>query len=200
MKNYTLFLFVLGLIAYVQACYYEVNYVTSAGRTHYIANYSCSRYCVCVKNVNTYQIYSGVSGVTRLFSSTDCTGNYQTINGNIKNGEWVNSISFGPLGVSNTPNSSCYYEVNYRTSAGKMYYIPNYSCERVCHCLKNVNTHKIYPATTAGVFRLFSTTDCTGNYQTMTAMVDNAEWVNSVSFGPSGTSVGPWGCPSTYPD
>ncbi|CAO3648582.1 unnamed protein product [Cunninghamella echinulata] len=92
MKNCALFLFFFSLVAYVQACYYEVNYVTSAGRTHYIANYSCSRYCVCVKNVNTHDIYPGVAGVTRLFSSTDCTGNYQTISSMITNGEWVYQI------------------------------------------------------------------------------------------------------------
>ncbi|KAI9307060.1 hypothetical protein BJ944DRAFT_247688 [Cunninghamella echinulata] len=94
---------------------------------------------------------------------------------------------------------ACYYEFNYRTKSGQMHYIANYSCKRVCHCLKNVNTHKVYPGTSAGVFKLFSTTDCTGNYQTMTKMVDNAEWVKSVSFGPSGSSEGPWGCPSDYP-
>lgn len=93
---------------------------------------------------------------------------------------------------------ACYSEFNYRTSAGTMHYISNYSCNRVCHCVKNVNTHKVYPWH-EGVTKLFSTTDCTGNYQTITGMVENAEWVNSVSFGPSGISQGPWGCPSDYP-
>ncbi|KAJ2963015.1 hypothetical protein NQZ79_g1933 [Umbelopsis isabellina] len=87
------------------ACYSDVYYRTKAGVEHYIANYGCSRICVCVRNVNTHTIYSMESASTKVFSSSDCTGNYDVIKSSLSNGEWVNSISFGPKGSSKAPTS-----------------------------------------------------------------------------------------------
>jgi hypothetical protein len=73
--------------------------------------------------------------------------------------------------------------------------------ERQCWCTKDVKTAEIQNSGgSGGLVRLFSTDDCTGNYETMSAdqTVSNAEWVNSVSLGPSGSSIGPGSCPSSF--
>ncbi|KAI8059142.1 hypothetical protein BC940DRAFT_314338 [Gongronella butleri] len=71
--------------------------------------------------------------------------------------------------------------------------------KRKCVCVKNFKT-AVVENDSGGVVRMFSTSDCTGNYATLGYKQDqiNAYWVNSVSFGPSGTSVGPSGCPSRF--
>ncbi|KAF9912379.1 hypothetical protein EC991_011071 [Linnemannia zychae] len=47
--------------------------------------------------------------------------------------------------------------------------------------------------------KLFSTTDCTGNYATVKDDVYNAQWVNSISYGKSGIpSEGPNGCANLW--
>jgi hypothetical protein len=62
--------------------------------------------------------------------------------------------------------------------------------ERQCWCTKDVKTAEIQNSGgSGGLVRLFSTDDCT---------VSNAEWVNSVSLGPSGSSIGPGSCPSSF--
>ncbi|CAO3648578.1 unnamed protein product [Cunninghamella echinulata] len=96
MKSCYLFLLVLVLSVAVHGqatCNYEIQYREKTSRLHSIFNFSCTRRsCVCVKNVNTHEIYPGHEGVTRLFSSSDCTGNYQTIKEGITNGEWACQI------------------------------------------------------------------------------------------------------------
>lgn len=94
---------VLASLSLVLECYSELNCREKSGRMHYIANYGCERYCACVKNVNTHTIYKSNSVNTKAFSRSDCTGNYDDIEGEINNGEWVNSISFGPKGTSQGP-------------------------------------------------------------------------------------------------
>jgi hypothetical protein len=68
------------------------------------------RWCVCVRNTQTGFIEGVNGGLIKLFSSSDCTGNYDTIGSNEKvgNANWVNSFSFGRSGISsNNPNGVC---------------------------------------------------------------------------------------------
>ncbi|KAF9096609.1 hypothetical protein BGX29_008517 [Mortierella sp. GBA35] len=69
-----------------------------------------SRACWCVRNTQTGSIKGVNGGNIKLFSSSDCTGNYQTIesNGIAKNTQWVNSFSMGASGVpSDGPDGHC---------------------------------------------------------------------------------------------
>ncbi|KAF9900798.1 hypothetical protein EC991_006884 [Linnemannia zychae] len=71
---------------------------------------SNKRICVCVKNVQTFSIYSEPFCNARVFSTSDCTGNFQTINKwdkPIENAQWVNSISFGKAGISSSGPNGC---------------------------------------------------------------------------------------------
>ncbi|CAO3648590.1 unnamed protein product [Cunninghamella echinulata] len=95
---------------------------------------------------------------------------------------------------------ACLNSFRYKTKAGVEHVEMTDSCKRTCSCVKNVNTH-IIGANELGVTRVFRSADCSGAYQTIKpgTKVKNMEWVNSVSFGPSGASIGPKGCPSSYP-
>ncbi|KAG0031334.1 hypothetical protein BGZ82_007037 [Podila clonocystis] len=65
-----------------------------------------TRTCFCTKNVQTGWIKGNNGGNIRLFSSTDCTGNYATLGSNsrVNNAQWVNSVSWGKSGIpSNGP-------------------------------------------------------------------------------------------------
>ncbi|KAG0071450.1 hypothetical protein BGZ89_010576, partial [Linnemannia elongata] len=72
---------------------------------------------------------------------------------------------------------------------------------RICYCVKNTRTNVFETWPDVNV-RLFSTSDCTGNFQAMGEGYDtvgNAQWVNSVSVGEAGiSSSGPDGCPKYY--
>ncbi|KAF9111965.1 hypothetical protein BGX27_004186 [Mortierella sp. AM989] len=63
------------------------------------------RQCFCVKNTQTGSIQGDNGGDIKLFSTTDCTGNFQKLGSNSKvsNTQWVNSFS---LGASNIPSYS----------------------------------------------------------------------------------------------
>ncbi|KAG0294843.1 hypothetical protein BGZ97_004961 [Linnemannia gamsii] len=68
------------------------------------------RYCYCVRDTQTGSIEGVNGGVIRLFSSSDCTGNYQTIGSDerIYNTQWVNSFSYGAGGIaSGGPGPRC---------------------------------------------------------------------------------------------
>ncbi|KAK3841518.1 MAG: hypothetical protein J3R72DRAFT_475467 [Linnemannia gamsii] len=63
--------------------------------------------------------------------------------------------------------------------------VPYYGGERWCYCLSQTQTNKI-DGRSANDVKLFSSSDCTGNYASGTAKITyNAQWVNSVSFGAS---------------
>ncbi|KAF8951391.1 hypothetical protein BGZ46_003997 [Entomortierella lignicola] len=69
-----------------------------------------NRACWCVKNTQTGSITGVNGGNIKLFSTSDCTGNYQTIGSNSEasNTQWVNSFSFGASGVSSSgPDGYC---------------------------------------------------------------------------------------------
>ncbi|KAG0217303.1 hypothetical protein BGX33_010949 [Mortierella sp. NVP41] len=76
----------------------------------------------------------------------------------------------------------------------------NTQCHRACYCLKNTQTAKIYNRD-GGDVKLFSTTDCTGNFSKLSEgkTQSNAQWVNSMSFGASGIpSRDPASCPNYF--
>lgn len=71
---------------------------------------------------------------------------------------------------------------------------------RSCLCLKNTQTAKIINRDAADM-KLFSTSDCTGNYSQLGKGKTqyNAQWINSVSMGKSGVpSIGPYVCPNYF--
>ena len=68
------------------------------------------RQCLCISNTDTTYIEGVNGGLIRLFSSSDCTGNYETLGSNseITNAQWVNSISYGASGIASLPpQGSC---------------------------------------------------------------------------------------------
>ncbi|KAF9953637.1 hypothetical protein BGZ72_005269, partial [Mortierella alpina] len=91
-----------------------------------------------------------------------------------------------------------YSEVTYRDKRRQVHYIANYSPYRQCACVKNVNTHTIYKGVSSST-KVFRSSDCTGAYSEVKSSITNAEWANSISFGPKGPSKGPYGCPKDYP-
>jgi len=75
-----------------------------------------------------------------------------------------------------------------------------YDSTRTCFCVSNIHT-EVFANQNGGTLKLFSSSDCTGNYDVVPlhSEISNGEWVNSFSLGPAGSSVGPYGCPSTMP-
>ncbi|KAK3836511.1 MAG: hypothetical protein JOS17DRAFT_734393 [Linnemannia elongata] len=62
-----------------------------------------SRWCYCLSKTQTAIIDDNGGGNVKLFSSSDCTGNFAS--GTKKttyNSQWVNSVSFGEDGISST--------------------------------------------------------------------------------------------------
>ncbi|KAG0054092.1 hypothetical protein BGZ83_011976 [Gryganskiella cystojenkinii] len=60
------------------------------------------RYCFCLKQTQTARIDGTYGGDVKLFSSSDCTGNYANGQTITNNAQWVNSISLGASGISST--------------------------------------------------------------------------------------------------
>ncbi|KAG0309747.1 hypothetical protein BGZ97_012984 [Linnemannia gamsii] len=85
-------------------------------------------------------------------------------------------------------------------NSGKTYQLQVDTDNRSCICLKNTQTAKILNRDAADM-KLFSTSDCTGNFSQLGKGKTqiNAQWVNSVSMGKSGVpSIGPYGCPNYF--
>lgn len=70
---------------------------------------------------------------------------------------------------------------------------------RSCVCLASTQTATIQ-GVNGGTIRVFSSVDCTGAYDTISTngKISNAQWVNSISWGPSGSSLSPGTCPNWY--
>ncbi|KAJ2958884.1 hypothetical protein NQZ79_g5585 [Umbelopsis isabellina] len=92
------------------------------------------------------------------------------------------------------------YWVQFTDGKGNCYMPGIYDSTRTCFCVKNIRTDQI-ASTNGGTLKLFSSSDCTGNYESVPLHqeISNAEWVNSFSLGPAGSSMGPSGCPKTMP-
>lgn len=87
------------------------------------------------------------------------------------------------------------WHIQFWNNAGKTANVP-VSGDRFCICLETTQTAKI-KNTDAGVVKLFSTNDCTGNFAVLAkgATRTNAQWVNSASVGIDGIpSEGPTQC------
>lgn len=65
------------------------------------------RSCVCLKNTQTFRIMNFSHSDVKVFSSTDCTGNYDIVTTDIYNAQWVNSMSFGRSGIPSEGPDSC---------------------------------------------------------------------------------------------
>ncbi|KAF9189310.1 hypothetical protein BGZ51_009704 [Haplosporangium sp. Z 767] len=91
------------------------------------------------------------------------------------------------------------HTIELTNNSGKETAIGVPSTERWCYCLKNTQTATI-KGINGGDIKLFSKSDCTGNYSTLKGMgkISNAQWVNSISFGVSGSSTGPYSCPNFF--
>ncbi|KAF9176420.1 hypothetical protein BGZ51_000695 [Haplosporangium sp. Z 767] len=71
---------------------------------------------------------------------------------------------------------------------------------RICYCVKNTQTGTIRTFKDNNA-RLFSSSDCTGNFRAVKdySVIENAQWVNSISVGKAGIpSSGPVGCSKFY--
>ncbi|KAG2185869.1 hypothetical protein INT43_002307 [Umbelopsis isabellina] len=106
------------------------------------------------------------------------------------------TVSLLLLGLT-TSISATSYEIYIQNKAGDSLYLDGTG--RKCQCLSNTQTDHIANSY-GGIVRVFASTDCTGAYDTIKsqASIYNAEWVNSVSFGSSGSSSGPYGCPNLF--
>jgi hypothetical protein len=73
---------------------------------------------------------------------------------------------------------------------------------RKCLCLQGTTTSQIGQSTGSGSVKVFSTTDCTGNYEVIpeNSYINNAQWVNSISYGPGGSSVMYGNCHDNWDD
>lgn len=60
------------------------------------------RYCFCLTSTQTARIDGTYGGDVKLFSTSDCTGNYANGRTVTNNAQWVNSISLGASGISST--------------------------------------------------------------------------------------------------
>ncbi|KAF9301780.1 hypothetical protein BGZ74_006273 [Mortierella antarctica] len=70
---------------------------------------------------------------------------------------------------------------------------------RPCICLASTQTATI-GGIDGGIIKVFQSNNCRGNYQTIPSnkAIENAQWVNSMSFGPSGSSLDPGPCGDWY--
>ncbi|KAG0286890.1 hypothetical protein BGZ97_007271 [Linnemannia gamsii] len=65
------------------------------------------RLCVCLTNTQTYRIMNFSQSDVKIFRSSDCTGNYDTVETDIYDAQWVNSMSFGRSGIRSEDPDSC---------------------------------------------------------------------------------------------
>ncbi|KAF9162073.1 hypothetical protein DFQ27_004231 [Actinomortierella ambigua] len=105
-------LFVTLCFACVALARYDVDVFNNdlSKKFRFTVTYDAGRACWCVKNTQTGTIQGVNGGTIRLFSTTDCTGKYNTIpsNGRLSGTQWVNSFSMGASGASSdSPNGYC---------------------------------------------------------------------------------------------
>ena len=77
---------VLAGVALAGAPYKLAVYNKAGNGEVLIENYDTTRWCWCLSGTQTHSITAINGGLVRLFSSKDCTGNYETIgpNGSIQ--------------------------------------------------------------------------------------------------------------------
>ncbi|KAG0231009.1 hypothetical protein BGW41_002343 [Actinomortierella wolfii] len=92
------------------------------------------------------------------------------------------------------------YTITVTNKAKKQVDLVIQSGKRVCVCLTNTQT-KSLKGKSAGSVKLFRSNNCRGDYDVMgsNGFVDNAFWVNSLSYGKSGIpSEDPRWCPNYF--
>ncbi|KAG9063434.1 hypothetical protein KI688_004317 [Linnemannia hyalina] len=118
---------------------------------------------------------------------------------------WINKmvkllILFALCAAVAVANPVVYTRADIINNSGKTHQLLVDKDNRSCLCLKNTQTAKIINRDGADM-KLFSTSDCTGNYSQLGKgkTQNNAQWINSVSMGRSGVpSIGPYGCPNYF--
>ncbi|KAF9081822.1 hypothetical protein BGX29_000748 [Mortierella sp. GBA35] len=98
--------FTSAALAQVTPSYY-VAIFNNAGKSEELAVPRTKRYCVCLKNTQTARIMNYSGSDVKVFSSTDCTGNYAAVKDDIYNAQWVNSMSYGRSGISSEGPDTC---------------------------------------------------------------------------------------------
>ncbi|KAG0341942.1 hypothetical protein BG000_007492 [Podila horticola] len=71
---------------------------------------------------------------------------------------------------------------------------------RQCYCLSNTLSATIY-GKNGGLIQAYSSKNCSGGFQVIDSNgeLSNAQWVNSISFGPGGVkTLKPGNCPKYY--
>ncbi|KAK3823886.1 MAG: hypothetical protein JOS17DRAFT_752498 [Linnemannia elongata] len=113
MLKSVLMLALCATIAFAQA--YEVHIWNNAGKRVSLTDNAGRRSCICLNNTETAKIYNKVGGDVRLFSSSECIGNYAllAVGKTQTNAHSVNSLSIGksvfpPSGPLTCPN---YFDV-----------------------------------------------------------------------------------------
>ncbi|KAG0232233.1 hypothetical protein BGW42_008287, partial [Actinomortierella wolfii] len=79
---------------------YHIDVFNNAGQRQRFYEFKGYRTCLCIKNVQTAKIRNVDVGDVKLFSTTDCTGNYSKLGKGKTQGNtyWVYSVSFGDSG------------------------------------------------------------------------------------------------------
>ncbi|KAG0196732.1 hypothetical protein BGX28_009803 [Mortierella sp. GBA30] len=93
------------------------------------------------------------------------------------------------------------YKILIGNNAGKGVYLTHGSNDfRQCYCLSNTLTVNI-KGYNGGLIQVYGSKDCSGGFQVVgsDSQLDNAQWVNSVVFGPGGVkTLKPGNCPKYY--
>jgi len=94
-----------------------------------------------------------------------------------------------------------FYRILVGNNAGLGYYLDHGSNDfRQCYCLSNTLTVNI-KGFGGGLIQAYGSKDCKGGFQVVgpNDQLDNAQWVNSVTFGPGGVKIlKPGNCPKYY--
>ncbi|KAG0046671.1 hypothetical protein BGZ83_008124 [Gryganskiella cystojenkinii] len=88
---------------------YELVVKNNAGVGKTFSLVPGDRYCYCLRNTQTNTITGKNGGDIKLFSKSDCTGNFATLGSNSQqnNAQWVNSVSFGESGIPSGSSDYC---------------------------------------------------------------------------------------------
>ncbi|KAK3804847.1 MAG: hypothetical protein J3Q66DRAFT_361647 [Benniella sp.] len=106
-KSFVLLAAVCSSVALAADYRLELHHNTDSRKWVSLFTQPGTRICFCTKNVQTGWIKGNNGGDIKLFSSTDCRGEFQSIGSNsrVDNAQWVNSVSFGKSGIpSNGPS------------------------------------------------------------------------------------------------
>ncbi|KAG0012820.1 hypothetical protein BGZ81_001359 [Podila clonocystis] len=101
MSKFILLLSALCFVQFALASEFWTVYVENSDGSLYKSFYTelWERECYCISQTSTYRIDGDRGGDVKLFSSSDCTGNYAAGTKENYNAQWVNSISFGKSGI-----------------------------------------------------------------------------------------------------